>query len=58
MACVDQSAAPLFEGLASYLAGGWTGFHTPGHTGGRAFDLTPLPALDLTEVPLDRKSVV
>ena len=52
MACVDQSAAPLFEGLASYLAGGWTGFHTPGHTGGRAFDLTPLPALDLTEVPL------
>lgn len=49
---LDQTAAPLYEGLAAYQAGGMTGFHTPGHTSGRAFDLSGLTRLDLTEIPI------
>jgi len=49
---VDQAAAPLHDGLLAYVSRGLTGFHTPGHVGGRAFDLSRLLELDLTEVPL------
>lgn len=49
---VDQTCAPLYEALAEYAGGPWTGFHTPGHTGGRGL-ARGLPAdLDLTEIVL------
>ena len=51
-ASLDQATAPLYDGLLAYLSRGAVGFHTPGHTGGRVFDLSCLFELDLTEVPL------
>ncbi|NLG83767.1 MAG: hypothetical protein GX493_03960 [Firmicutes bacterium] len=43
-------AAPLYEALCAYVDKSPVGFHTPGHTGGRAYPLSSLWTLDLTEL--------
>lgn len=65
MRSVNQERAPLYEALAGHLKKKYTGFHFPGHGGGRGmaprlralagqladYDLTELPGLDDLHAP-------
>ena len=46
---LDQSRAPIYETLRSYIAGKTYPFHTPGHKGGR---FAPPELVDLWGQPL------